>query len=125
MINRCVDDAGYICPLSLDRTAHRFHSHIAGISHWPLFWHRMPWDIENISINITTGTLNLSSIPVLKEHISIPPHDKVNSAIHSYSFTERGKELCFHSALALTDEINDLSYFFEGIIGNVDNRSLA
>jgi hypothetical protein len=118
LVKRKVGDAAYVCPLFLDRSAYRFHVHMAGLRIWPRFWRFAPWEREDILIRSSSGTVNFNAIPVMQEHVSIPPHDTVTSAKHSYSFTERGTDLCFHSPLSLPEGNRSLAYFLTGIIGN-------
>ncbi|KJJ99201.1 hypothetical protein UB44_13755 [Burkholderiaceae bacterium 26] len=118
LVTRNVGDAAYVCPLFLDRSAYRFHVHLAGLRRWPRFWRYDPWELEDILMNGSGGTVNFNAIPVLREHVSIPPHDMVTSAKHSYSFAEQGSDLCFHSPLAIPEGAHTLAYFLKGVVGN-------
>mgnify|MGYP001640496871 FL=1 len=117
-MQRGIGDAAYVCPLFLERSAYRFHVHMAGLRMWRCFWRVAPWEMEDILIHRPSGSLNFKAIPVIQEHISLPPHDKVTSAKHSYSFTEHGTDLCFHSPLSLPEEGRSLADFLTSIIGN-------
>ncbi len=119
LVKRGVGDAAYVCPLFLDRSAYRFHIHVAGLRRWPCFWRIDPWELEGILIHRSSGTVNFNAIPVMQEHVSIPPHDTVTSAKHSYSFTERGTDLCFHSPLSLPEGNRSLADFLTGVVGNL------
>jgi hypothetical protein len=116
-----VGDATYVCPVFLDRSAYRFHVHLAGLRRWPHFWRMDPWELEDILIHGSSGTVNFNAIPVMQEHVSIPPHDTVTSAKHSYSFTERGTDLCFHSPLWLPEGNLSLADFLKGVVGNTQS----
>jgi hypothetical protein len=118
LVSRRMGDATYVCPLFLDRSAYRFHVHLAGLRRWPRFWLHDPWELENILINGSSGSVNFNAIPVLQEHVCIPPHDTVMSAKHSYSFTERGTDLCFHSPLALPEGARSLARFLKDVVGS-------
>lgn len=59
--------------------------------------------------------IHFDRIPVLAEHITVPPHDIVTSANHRYSFTEAGTELCFHSPEALPDGAANLAAFLTAV----------
>lgn len=96
-------DAAYICPLFLERSAYRFHVHLAGMGRWWKFWERYPWDVEKVLINASGNKIAFDRIPVLAEHVSIPPHALVANSKHSYSFSETGGDLCFHSPEVLPD----------------------
>jgi hypothetical protein len=121
LARRQAGDAAYVCPLFLDRSAYRFHVHLAGLCRWLHFWRYDPWDLEDILIHSTNGAVNFNAIPVLCEHVSIPPHDMVTSAKHSYSFTERGTDLCFHSPLSLPEGNRSLANFLTDVVGNLQS----
>jgi hypothetical protein len=118
LTSKGIGDATYVCPLFLDRAAYRFHVHMAGLRMWSSFWRHHPWQLEQILINEKTGAVNFDAIPVIREHVSIPPHATVTHAKHNYSFTEQGKDLCFHSPLALPEQANTLDSFLRRILGN-------
>lgn len=113
--NRGIGDAAYVCPLFLERSAYRFHLHWAGLSSWPRFWRHYPWELEEILLNNGGNTIHFDRVPVLREHITVPPHDTVTSAKHRYSFTEAGTELCFHSPEALPNGAANLAAFLTSV----------
>lgn len=121
LVKRKIGDATYVCPLFLDRSAYRFHVHLAALRRWPRFWRYDPFEFENILISSSGSSVNFNAIPVLQEHVSIPPHAMVTSAKHSYSFTERGTDLCFHSPLEIPDGVRSLAYFLKGVVGNLQS----
>ncbi len=61
------------------------------------------------------NTIGFDNIPVLAEHITVPPHDTVTTANHRYSFTEEGTELCFHSPESLPDGATNLAQFLTAL----------
>lgn len=115
-------DAIYICPLFLDRSAYRFHVHFSGLARWLRPWNLNPWELEHILVNHRNGSINFDQIPVFHEHISIPPHATVKNAKHSYSFTERGTDLCFHSPLSLPAGASTLAKVFKRQIGDLESE---
>jgi hypothetical protein len=115
LLNRKIGDAAYVCPLFLDRSAYRINMHWAGISRWLRFWERNPWYLEEALLNDQGRKIRFDRIRVLAEHITIPPHDKVSSAAHSYSFTDSGTDLCFHSPLSLQEHSTSLVEFLKRI----------
>lgn len=115
LCDRQLGDAAYVCPLFLERSAYRFHLHLSGLSLRPLFWRPYPWDLEEVLINNGGSKIHFDRIPVLAEHITVPPHDKVTSARHRYSFTETGKELCFHSPESLPEGAESLVSFLDSL----------
>lgn len=77
-------DAVYICPLFLERSAYRFHIHMAAIGRRSRFWKYYPWDFEKILIHSGDSKIAFDRIPVLAEHVSIPPHALVTSTLTIY-----------------------------------------
>jgi len=108
---RNIGDAAYVCPLFLDRSAYRIQLHRAGLMRWPQFWRPDPWELEDLLVHDGARSIAFDRIPVLAEHISIPPHDVVTSAKHYYSFDDRGADLCFHSPTRLPDGSSSLARF--------------
>ncbi len=111
---RSLGDAVYVCPLFLDRSAYRFHLHISALRRWPFFW-RLPWDLDELLLDDSGNRVRFDRIPVLAEHICIPPHKRVSSAKHSYSFTEDGDQVCFHSPESVHEECLPLSKWLAGL----------
>jgi hypothetical protein len=83
----------------------------------------------------STGSIRFQNIPILKEHIVIPPHTKVTTHKHRYSYLETGKEVCFHDPTNLENQstlgqaIYDFLRFREGqptteMINMTESRSL-
>lgn len=120
LVNRGIGDAAYVCPLFLERSAYRFHVYLSGLRRWSHFWRVDPWEWEEILIHSANGQINFDAVPVLKEHVSIPPHASVTSAKHSYSFTEQGSDLCFHSPEALPEGATSLAKFLTRVVGRLD-----
>lgn len=119
-----IGDAAYVCPLFLDRAAYRSNLHLAGLRMWPRFWMMQPWKMEELLLHTGPGNVvvNFSAVPVLREHITIPAHAQVTDASHSYSFTESGGQVCFHSPLSLPESQSDLSAFLSRAVGNVGDQ---
>jgi hypothetical protein len=112
---RNLGDAVYVCPLFLDRSAYRFHVHIAALKQWPFFW-RHPYDWNELLLDDSGHTVRFDRIPVLSEHICIPPHTSVLDAKHSYSFTEAGTQVCFHSPESVNEGCVPLSKWLTIIV---------
>lgn len=110
-----IGDAAYVCPLFLDRSVYRFHLHWSGLSLWPRFWRRYPWDVKNILLKHPGTTFHFYRIPVFAEHMTVPPHLPIGTAKHRYSFTEAGTELCFHSPESLPQGSASLAEFLAGV----------
>jgi hypothetical protein len=108
-------DAAYVCPLFVDRSAYRLNLHWSGLRRWPRFWRDVPWELQDILLSNGDKTINFDQIPVLAEHITVPPHEPVTTAKHRYSFTEQGTDLCFHSPRALPEGAENLARFLTRI----------
>jgi hypothetical protein len=121
LLARGLGDATYVCPLFLDRAAYRLHVHAAGLRGRLAFWRREPWRLEDLSIVSGSSGIRFDRVPLLAEHISIPAHEVVANAKHSYSFTESGTDLCFHSPVALPDGAASLGSFLTGVSTGIAN----
>ena len=115
LIQRHFGDAAYVCPLFLERSEYRFWVHMAGIRRWIRFSPPDPWDLEDVFVDAGGKRIFFDRIPILAEHVSISPHDLVKDAKHSYSFTEQGREVCFHSPLSLPEGAVSLSSFLKNV----------
>lgn len=107
---RGIGDAAYVCPLFIDRLAYRAAVHASALS-LRQSWHGVHWLHSKVMINTGGGVMNFSNVPLLKEHVTIPPHATVTTAKHHYSFNEQGDELCFHEPTALPDGSDNFAEF--------------
>lgn len=98
--------AFYTAPLFLNRSAYHLALHMSSLLSWrPWHWFMdEPFHKQTQNIITPTGNIKFQNIPILKEHIVIPPHKKVTTHKHKYSFLENGKEVCFHEPTILNDE---------------------
>ncbi len=114
-------DAAYVCPLFLSRQAYLTQAHksslcrLSGSGMW------YPYEFRDVLIANGRTRMNFGRVPIFKEHVTIPPHAKVSSAKHSYSFLKDGSGVCFHSPTSLPDLsrrlsswLSDLSTVFLG-----------
>lgn len=114
--------AFYTAPLFTNRTAYLLAVHMSSILSWrPWHWFMdEPFFERNQNILTSTGSIKFQNIPILREHIVIPPHAKVTTHKHKYSYLENGKEVCFHDPTNLEGEqtlgqtIYDLLKFRDG-----------
>ncbi len=93
-----IGKAFYTAPLFLNRTAYLLAVHMSSILSWRP-WHWLmhePFYERSQDILTSTGSIRFQNIPILIDHIVIPPHTKVTTHKHKYSFLESGKEVCFH-----------------------------
>lgn len=123
---REIGDATYVCPLFLDRITYVWNMQMGALLDWFPFGYREPWRRRAILIKDASNILQFSDIPTFREHISIPPHTRVNTTSHAYSFTERGNEVCFHSKpIALSpDSTYLLGNWFEKLLKQFKNGGI-
>lgn len=77
-----------------------------------------------VVVHAATSAATLSDVPLLREHICVPPHSLVTSAGHSYSFTEDGDEVCFHSPLSLPEGGTRLGDWLVQMVGDTNQRHM-
>ena len=119
---RGLGEAAYVCPLFLDHVLYRSAMHHNGLLHRFAFWRHDPWLLEEMLIHDGGRTIAFDRIPILAEHVTIPPHVAVTDAKHHYSFNESGGQLCFHDPTALPEGSSSLAKFLtqvaEGFLGD-------
>lgn len=97
----------YIAPLLLDKV--NYHSALFQSSSRflldPFYYH------IHYSIHHMHGISHLGAVPFLREHISIPPHEKVNDHHHYYAYSEAGVDVSWHSPSIVSREPHRLSDF--------------
>lgn len=100
--------AFYAAPLFLHRTAYLTAVHMSSLLSWRP-WHLFmddPFYRQTQNIITSTGSIRFQNIPILKEHIVIPPHAKVTTHKHRYSYLENGGEVCFHDPTRIENELS-------------------
>ncbi len=119
-----VGDAVYVCPLFLDRSAYAYSIHWTGLQRWIGYWWKYwrgipPWEWKEVILHDLTIGNSLAplveEIPVLEEHIVVPPHNTVVSSKHWYSFSDEGEDVCFHSPEHVTERGTRLSFWLAEI----------
>jgi hypothetical protein len=105
---RGIGDAAYVCSLFLSSKEYVANTHLHGLLGLPLYWLKGPYSNQHVVIHGTSAA-PFPSVPWLEGHVSIPPHDIVASASHSYSFDPMGGEVCFHSPRLLDGNRRSLS----------------
>ncbi|GAA3927576.1 hypothetical protein GO495_05475 [Chitinophaga oryziterrae] len=98
--------AFYTAPLFLNRTAYLLAVHMSSLLSWrPWHWFMHdPFYEQTQNILDSTGNMRFQNIPILKEHIVIPPHTIVTTHKHKYSYLETGGEICFHDPTYLNNQ---------------------
>lgn len=100
--------AFYTAPLFTNRSAYLLAVHMSSIFSWrPWHWFMHdPFYEHSQNIVSSTGSIRFQNVPILKEHITIPPHVRVKTHRHRYSYLESGREVCFHSPTKLDNGQN-------------------
>lgn len=97
----------YVAPLLLDKTA--YHSALHSSTDRFLldpFYYRI-----RHSIYQRHWVSHFGAIPFLREHISIPPHERVADHNHFYAYSETGVDISWHSPDIIDREPSRLSDF--------------
>lgn len=102
--NNSFSQACYVSPLILDMEGYfeSLHEPVYRNLDTPFFW-------DNISIHQKDWVSYINKIPFIRNHISIIPHETVNTADHYYSFSSTGTEVGWHSPGILPDKAYRLS----------------
>lgn len=95
-----IGDAAYVCSLFLSAGDYVKSAHHYGLWHWPFYRLKGPYVRKSVIIH-GAALIGFPDIPWLDGHVSVPPHDKVTSARHSYSFDHTGGDICFHSPIVI------------------------
>lgn len=111
---RGIGDAAYVCPLFLNRDTYRTALHAVGLQQWV-----QCRTLDGAAVLISTAApshMSFHNVPILTEHVTIPPHASVTDANHCYSFNDRGKEIAFHSPEILHDSSASFAEFLRRIV---------
>ncbi|XDD41710.1 hypothetical protein AB3N58_10350 [Leptospira sp. WS60.C2] len=95
-----ISRAFYVAPLCLDKNQYQnilFNSHLRHLTH--PFSHSI-----NLRIYQNRWKSYLGSIPILRNHISIPPHERVKDDNHYYAYSENGDDISWHSEEIISRE---------------------
>lgn len=111
----------YVAPLLLNKTAYHaaLHSSTERFLLDP-FYYRIGYKIYQ------RGWVSyLGAVPFLREHISIPPHERVADHNHYYAYSETGVDISWHSPAIVGREPSRLSDFtvklFQEVIDNPES----
>ena len=121
-----IGDAIYTSPLFLNRSAYLLSLHLNSILSWRP-WHlfsKQPFPAGHLDLVTNNGSIRFQNCPVLKDHISIPPHQMVSTHKHRYSYLESGEETCFHSP-EIIGKASNLGQFIYDFIHFRDGRPNA
>lgn len=122
-------DAFYTAPLFLNRSAYLLAVHLSSMLRWRP-WHIFrhdPFFNDDLNIIGSTGSIRFHKCPVLSNHIVIPPHLKVTTHKHKYSYLENGKQICFHSPTAIegSRSLGQLIYDFINFKDGIPSRTMV
>lgn len=97
----------YVAPLLLDKTA--YHSALHSSADRFLldpFFYRIHHPVYQ-----RRWTSHFGAIPFLREHVSIPPHERVADHNHFYAYSVTGLDISWHSPAIIDREPSRLSDF--------------
>lgn len=97
----------YVAPLLLDKNAYTsaLYNSMNRFLLDPFFYR------INYSIHQRHWTSHFGAVPFLREHISIPPHERVADHHHYYAYSESGVDISWHSPDIIESEPSRLSDF--------------
>lgn len=97
----------YVAPLLLNKAEYHAALHqSAGRFLLDPFFYRV-----RFSIHQRNWASHFGSVPFLREHISIPPHERVADHNHYYAYSEVGVDISWHSPSVIQREPSRLSDF--------------
>lgn len=85
--------AFYVAPLDLEKKSYE-NNLFSSIDRFR--YH--PFDYGMNSVNQRNWVSHFGFVPFLRGHVSIFPHEKVNTARHYYSFDQNGSDIGWHSS---------------------------
>lgn len=112
--NTGFSQAMYIAPLSLSKEEYERKLFDGNIRYL-----RYPFIDKDYQIYLSSWISNIFQVPFLREHISIIPHQRINTPDHYYSYSNTGTEVAFHSPLILEEEDNRLSTRLSKIVNDL------
>lgn len=113
----------YVAPLILDKDKYYstlFESSTRFLLH--PFFYRFNYEIHERGL-----ISQLGNVPFLKEHISIPPHQKVTDHNHYYAYSETGTDISWHSPKVIKRGSMRLSEFVVKLLKTtiIDSESMT
>lgn len=108
----------YVAPLLLDKDS--YHQALFRSTDRFLldpFYYRIGHSIQQ-----RYWTSYFGSTPFLREHISIPPHERVLDHNHYYAYSETGTDISWHSPSIVERDASRLSDFFVKLISTAVNE---
>jgi len=104
--NTGFSNAIYVAPLTLDKNEYS-RTLFDSVGRYRL----EPFYNRNITIRQRGWLSYIGSIPFLREHVSIIPHERVNTNEHYYSFSPNGTDIAWHSDVLINSQPSRLSDF--------------
>lgn len=101
----------YVAPLLLDSNAYndRLFDSSCRYMYDPFFW-------KYSGIHIEDWSRHLRTVPFLRAHVSIPPHERVKSHKHYYAYSESGCDISWHSPSIVDEGPSRLSDFIAELL---------
>jgi hypothetical protein len=103
----------YVAPLLLDKTAYALALFDSTYRYTYPFYYNLRYVIRAYK-----WASHFGSVPFLREHISIPPHERVNSHNHFYAYSESGVDISWHSPAVISAEPRRLSDFLVSLFSD-------
>lgn len=105
----------YVAPLILDKTQYHTSLHDTSTRFllYPFYYIFRYEVLEAHQRQVMTRMLE--AVPFLREHISIPPHERVDDHNHYYAYSEVGTDISWHSPEVVMREPSRLSDFVAGL----------
>jgi hypothetical protein len=117
----------YICPLFTDLRKYTQEMQVGRFDVLLNFLrHNDPISLRPMEILVSgsrSRPVRIADIPMLRGHVSIPPHAEVDDSPHRYSFAEDGTRVCFHSPLAISDGSQRLDVWLRHIYDSRQSES--
>ncbi|WP_161629478.1 hypothetical protein, partial [Serratia fonticola] len=104
----------YVAPLLLDK--HSYHKAIF-LSRDRFLHYQIGHSIHQRYLISYFG-----ATPFLREHVSIPPHERVLDHKHYYAYSETGTDISWHSPAIVERDASRLSDFFVKLISTAVNE---
>jgi hypothetical protein len=108
----------YVAPLTLDRNFYEnsLMNSATRFLNFPFYYE------EYITIHQRQWASHLGMVPFLRNFISIVPHERIDTELHYYSFSQNGTDIAWHSPQYLQEGPSRLSDTLSGILLNAFNN---
>ena len=104
----------YVAPLTLSKNDYQqtLFSSANRFMNYPFYF------MDRMEIHQERWTSHFGFVPFLRAHISIVPHERVNTDNHYYSFSPNGTDIAWHSPKLLSNSVSRLSDMLKNIFSS-------